>query len=185
MYFIGIIGIGAGQKELDLIMFALCSVLLYFRQKKRMVASYKWWYCFSVGVLEECFSTLAKRRAVSDWRIGGLIGPCGTRPDKFHSKSDFKWNIIANMAQTIKLEFIHCYFFYIWIWLKSKFLATSNPTWHSQLDLARHSHFHILSSRFSFAFSIRPTLAISPLSRLLSSPPHTQVDHKMQENHLY
>ena len=39
--FVGIIGIGAGQKELDLIMFALCSVLLYFRQKKRMVARYK------------------------------------------------------------------------------------------------------------------------------------------------
>ena len=69
--------------------------------------------------------------------------------------------------------------------MKFKFLATSRPTWHSQLDLARHSHFHILSSRFSFAFSIRPTLAISPLSRFLSSPPHTQVDHKMQENHLH
>ena len=112
-YFIGIIGIGAGQKELDLIMFALCSVLHFFRQKKIMVARYKWWYCFSVGILEDCFSIRAKRRAVSDWRIGRLIGLWGTRPDKFHTKSDFKWNITTNMARTIKLEFIHCYFFSI------------------------------------------------------------------------
>ena len=72
--FVGIIGISAGQKELDLIMFALCSVLHFVRQKKIMVARYRLWYCFSVGILEDCFSSRAKRRAVSDWRIGRLIG---------------------------------------------------------------------------------------------------------------